>query len=193
MAEKKKNHYVNNEELYNHLVKRRAMIKAALEAGKEKPSLQNDNYLGKVIWDVATHLSYRPNFINYSFKHDMISDAVENAVRVIDNFDPEKSRYPFAYLTTVMWQAFVRRIQVEQKQQRIKGALIEEMMVDDLFDSQEHDEDGIAYKTHFIEYLRENNFIGYEGQDKAAKEVPKEKEGLEFFFNDDDELEERAI
>ena len=184
-VKKKKNNYVDNAALYEHMVKRRAMRKAAVAAGKEPPSLEHDRYLGQVILDVATNLSYRPNFINYSFKPDMISDAIENLVRVIDNFDPEKSKYPFAYMTTVAWQAMVRRIQVEEKQQRIKGALISEMIVDDLFDAQDHDEDGIAYKTHFIDYLRENNFIGREFDKDEDKVTIKNPEGLEVFMTVD--------
>lgn len=180
----KKSHYVDNAALYEHMVKRRALRKAAIEAGKEPPSLQHDNYLGQAILAVATNLAYRPNFINYSYRSDMISDAIENLVRVIDNFDPEKSKYPFAYMTTVAWQAFVRRIQIEERQQRIKGALIDEMLVDDLFDAQEHDEDGVAYKTHFIDYLRENNFIGRDER-QPEKVVVKNPEGLELFMTDD--------
>jgi hypothetical protein len=184
MDKVKKSHYVDNAKLYEHMVQRRAMRAAAVAAGKEPPTLQNDRYLGQTILDVATNLTYRPNFINYSYKADMISDAVENLVRVIDNFNPEKSKYPFAYMTTVAWQAFVRRIQLEEKQQRIKGALIDALMVDDLFDSQDHDEDGIAYKTHFIDYLRENNFIGREAKPNEALAV-KDPEGLEVFMTAD--------
>lgn len=192
MAEKKKVMYVNNEELFQHLSKRRLFIAEELAAGRPKPTLQNDNYLGKVIWDVAEHLSYRPNFINYTFKHDMISDAVENLVRFIDNFDPAKSRYPFAYMTTIAWQAFVRRIQREEKEQIKKGMLISEMMIDDMFDSQEHDEDGISYKTHFIEYLRENNFIGADTPTDTPvvtikTKLPEKKDKLELFYDESEE------
>ena len=179
---KRVNHYVDNKELLAHLVERRAAIKAAEEAGEEPPPV--DNYLGKVIIDIATHLSYRPNFINYSFKSEMIGDAIENGLKVVDNFDPAKSSYPFAYLTQIMWNAFIRRIQKEQKEQKIKGRLIEELPLDELFSAQEHDEDGIEYKTHFIEFLRENNFIGVDDDDRPVKKTDEKEpaEGLELFF-----------
>lgn len=183
---------MDNVYLYNHLIDRRNKISEALANGLEPPSLQNDRYLGEVILKIATHLSYNAKFINYSFKDDMMSDAIENAIRVIDNFDPQKSDKPFSYLTTIMWWAFVRRIKTEAKQQRVKAAMIDEMMVDEMFDSQDHDEEGIAYKTHFIEYLRENNFIG-----KKITEVCDESDdvvpvGLKEFMvgEDDDEAEQ---
>lgn len=179
-------HYVDNNELYAHLVKRRDIRRAAIAEGKEPPTLEKDNYLGTVIYNIANRLSYRPNFINYSFKSEMVGDAIENLVRVVDNFDPDKSKYPFAYMTTVAFQAFVRRIQAEAKQQKIKGAMITEMLVDELFDTQEHDDDGVTYKTHFIEYLKENNFIGRQDEIKPEN-IIRVAEGLELFMVENEE------
>ena len=181
IPERKKAHYVDNAELLKRLKARREMIAELKEKGEEIPPI--DNYLGKVIIDIATHLSYRPNFINYSFRNEMIGDAIENGLKVIDNFDHEKSKYPFAYLTQIMWHAFVRRIQAEQKQQKIKGRIIEEMPIDEMFDCQEYDEDGIEYKTHFINYIRDNNFIGTTTDKDKAEKTEETPEGLEYFFN----------
>ena len=176
--------YVNKEELLQHLIQRRKKIEDAKAAGIEPPSLQDDNYLGKVIYDIANNLAYRPNFISYSFRNDMIGDAIENLVRVIDNFDPKKSNQPFGYLTTIAWYAMVRRIQMEDRQQKIKGAIISEILVDELFDTQEIDDDGISYKTHFIDYLRENSFIGADDTTIKPQKLMKEIElsGLELFY-----------
>jgi len=86
---------------------------------------------------IATHLSYKPNFVNYMFREDMISDGIENCVQYIHNFDPEKSKNPFAYFTQIIHYAFLRRIQKEKKQLDIKTKIIEKtgfdevMMVDD--------------------------------------------------------------
>ncbi len=62
----------------------------------------------------------RPNFINYAFKDDMISDGIENCLHYIHNFNPEKSTNPFAYFTQIIYYAFIRRIQKEKKQLYIK-------------------------------------------------------------------------
>jgi len=118
----------------------------------------------------------------------MIGDAIENCVKVIDNFDPERSKNPFAYLTQIAYNAFIRRIQMEQKQQYIKGKLIEEMPLDELFDTQDQDGDEPGFRNQFIEYLRENNFINTtdKGPKKAKKKLA-EDEPLEQFMLGDDE------
>ena len=95
------------------------------------------NYLGDCFLKIATHLSYKPNFVNYMFRDDMISDGIENCVQYIHNFDPEKSKNPFAYFTQIIHYAFLRRIQKEKRQLEIKTKIIEKtgfdevMMVDD--------------------------------------------------------------
>ena len=168
-----KNHYVDNKKLVAHLTERRRLIKLATEQGTEPPALQNDRYLGEVILAIATNLAYRPNFINYSFKEEMIGDAIENLLKAVDNFNPEKSSLAFTYMTSVAWNAFVRRIESEANVQRLKGDLIDHMMIDDMFDAQDHDVDGIAYKTHFVEYLRENNLLERTPRKTKKKKEPK--------------------
>ena len=135
MVKKKSEHYVNNKELLEALIVYRAKVAAAAEQGKSKPRITN--YLGECFLKIATHLSYKPNFVNYMFRDDMISDGIENCVQYIHNFDPEKSRNPFAYFTQIIHYAFLRRIQKEKKQLEIKTKIIERtgfdevMMVDD--------------------------------------------------------------
>ena len=81
---------------------------------------------------IATHLSYKPNFVNYMFRDDMISDGIENCVQYIHNFDPAKSKNPFAYFTQIIHYAFLRRIQKEKKQLDIKNKIIEKTGFDEL-------------------------------------------------------------
>jgi len=90
MAKKKSEHYVNNRELLEALIVYRAKVKEAEENDLPKPRITN--YLGSCFLKIATHLSYKPNFVNYMFRDDMISDGIENCVQYIHNFDPEKSR-----------------------------------------------------------------------------------------------------
>ena len=135
MPKKKSEHYVNNKELLEALIVYREKVAHAKENDLPKPRITN--YLGECFLKIATHLSYKPNFVNYMFRDDMISDGIENCVQYIHNFDPEKSRNPFAYFTQIIHYAFLRRIQKEKKQLDIKTKIIERtgfdevMMVDD--------------------------------------------------------------
>ena len=135
MAKKKSEHYVNNKELLAALIDYRAAV--AVAKTKDLPKPRISNYLGECFLKIATHLSYKPNFVNYMFRDDMISDGIENCVQYIHNFDPNKSKNPFAYFTQIIHYAFLRRIQKEKKQLEIKTKIIEKtgfdevMVVDD--------------------------------------------------------------
>jgi len=130
MPRKKSEHYVNNKELLEALIVYRAKVAHAKENDLPKPRITN--YLGECFLKIATHLSYKPNFVNYMFRDDMISDGIENCVQYIHNFDPEKSRNPFAYFTQIIHYAFLRRIQKEKKQLDIKNKIIEKTGFDEV-------------------------------------------------------------
>ena len=123
MPRKKSEHYVNNKELLEALIVYREKVAIAKEKDLPKPRITN--YLGSCFLKIATHLSYKPNFVNYMFREDMISDGIENCVQYIKNFNPEKSSNPFAYFTQIIHYAFLRRIQKEKRQMDIRGKLIE--------------------------------------------------------------------
>ena len=93
-------------------------IKQAENEDKQTPPVPD--YIGECFLLIAERLSYRPNFINYAFKEDMISDGIENCLQYVNNFNPEKSKNPFAYFTQIIYWAFVRRIQKEKKNLYIK-------------------------------------------------------------------------
>ena len=130
MPRKKSEHYVNNKQLLEALIVYRAEVAHAKENDLPKPRITN--YLGECFLKIATHLSYKPNFVNYMFRDDMISDGIENCVQYIHNFDPEKSRNPFAYFTQIIHYAFLRRIQKEKKQLDIKTKTIEKSGYDEV-------------------------------------------------------------
>ena len=109
----------------------RTKVIAAREKDEPKPKVPE--YIGSCFLKIATHLSYRPNFVNYMFKDDMICDGIENCLQYIDNFDPEKSRNPFAYFTQITYFAFLRRIQREKKQLDIKTRILEKSGFDEVF------------------------------------------------------------
>ena len=93
----KKEHYVDNKQFLHELIIYRNKCAQAKEAGQPKPRVSN--YIGDCFLKIATHLSYRPNFINYMYREDMIGDGIENCIQYIHNFDPDKSSNPFAYFT----------------------------------------------------------------------------------------------
>ena len=130
MAKKKSEHYVNNKELLAALIDYRAEV--AVAKAKDLPKPRISNYLGECFLKIATHLSYKPNFVNYMFRDDMISDGIENCVQYIHNFDPNKSKNPFAYFTQIIHYAFLRRIQKEKKQLEIKTKIIEKTGYDEV-------------------------------------------------------------
>ena len=127
---KKKEHYVDNKKFLAALVVYRTECAEATEKGLGKPRVSN--YIGDCFLKIATHLSYKPNFVNYMFREDMISDGIENCVQYIHNFDPEKSKNPFAYFTQIIHYAFLRRIQKEKKQLEIKTKIIEKTGFDEV-------------------------------------------------------------
>ena len=130
MPRKKSEHYVNNKELLEALIVYREKVAIAKEKDLPKPRITN--YLGSCFLKIATHLSYKPNFVNYMFRDDMISDGIENCVQYIHNFDPEKSRNPFAYYTQIIHYAILRRIQKDKKQLDIKKKIIEKTGFDEV-------------------------------------------------------------
>ena len=170
MAEKKKReHYVNNKEFLEALIEYRVKVDEAKSAGKETPPVTR--YLGECFLKIAQHLSYRPNFINYTYKHDMISDGIENCLMYLHNFNPEKSKNPFAYFTQIIYYAFLRRIQKEKKQTELKQKLIQNMVVDDSLFTDDHDEG--QYTNQYLEFLQDNMYD--DKQVEEMKEIQKEK------------------
>jgi hypothetical protein len=177
-------HYVNNADFLVAITEYREKVKHAKENGLPKPIVSN--YIGECILKIATHLSYKPNFINYSYREDMILDGIENCIQYIDNFDPSKSKNPFAYFTQIIYYAFLRRIAKEKKQSYIKGMLIQNMPFE-MFELQEQDETG-EFHNAYLEFMQQNNtfddFIGRK-KEKAAKK--KMENTLNAFINDEND------
>jgi DNA-directed RNA polymerase specialized sigma24 family protein len=137
MTRKRSEHYVDNKEFLIAIVAYKQEVKDAEYLGKPKPRITN--YLGECFLKIATHLSYKPNFVNYMFKDDMICDGIENCVQYINNFNSEKSSNPFAYFTQIIYFAFLRRIQKEKKQLEIRQKIIERSGYDEVFVADESD------------------------------------------------------
>ena len=97
MAKKRQKHnYVDNKRFLAEMIEYRNSVLQAHDFGAERPRVPY--YIGDCIMKIATHLSYKPNFINYTFREEMISDGVENCLQYIDNFNPDKSKNPLLTL-----------------------------------------------------------------------------------------------
>ena len=156
----------------------KAKCEQAKKEGRNRPP-PISNYIGECFLKIANRLSYRPNFINYTYREEMICDGIENCLQYVHNFNPEKSDNPFAYFTQIIYYAFLRRIQKEKKQAHVKNKIIENMNVD-MFLVQE---DGDIQNNPYTDYLQKN-YLPEEDVYKPKKKKDKPK-GLELFYNED--------
>ena len=163
---KKKPHYVNNKEFLQAMIDWKATVAEAEANDESRP--QVTNYIGECFLKIANHLSYRPNFINYTYREEMISDGIENCLQYIDNFDPEKSKNPFAYFTQIIYFAFIRRITKEKKQQKIKDRILKRSNIQDMIIVQPHDDEA-DYQTQYIEFLDKYSFADDDEDDKKKE------------------------
>lgn len=145
-------HYVDNKKFLEALIEYRKQIDLAIQNNEEKPRVSN--YIGECFLKIATHLSYKANFINYTFKDDMISDGIENCLTAVEKFDPTRGSNPFAYYTQIIYFAFVRRILKEKKQQATKYKLLENIDIDQLVS---HSEDSDELVNHLMEMVRKQS------------------------------------
>lgn len=136
-------HYVNNEKFLTELIAHKEKVEQAKANNLEKPIVSN--YLGECFLKIATHLSYKANFINYTYRDDMISDGIENCLIAAEKFDPSKSSNPFAYYTQIIYFAFVRRIQKEKKQQDTKYKMLQNIDLEQFVSNAEGNEEYVNY------------------------------------------------
>ena len=176
MAKKKSIHYVDNKKFHEEMV---AYKDHCADVKKKNPDLPVPiipDYIGDCFMRIAERLSLRPNFVNYAFRDEMISDGIENCVQSAHNFNPEKSSNPFSYFTQIIYYAFLRRITKEKKQQSIKQKIIDN---DTLKTHDVHDYDDDVYDNTYIDFLKDN---------LPREEVPKKKKrkkGIENFIEED--------
>ena len=152
-TKKKSVHYIDNKEFHQAMIEWKEKCTEAEEAGEEKPPVTN--YIGECFLKIANHLSYRPNFINYTYRDDMISDGIENCLQYMNNFDPDKSDNPFAYFTQIIYYAFIRRIQKEKKQMQVKAKIIANAGVENMMDQLEGDD--AQYQSQMLDFLQRNS------------------------------------
>jgi len=165
--------YVDPVKFYEALVAYKA--DCALFPVDEPPRVPE--YIGECILKIAQNLARRPNFANYSWRNDMIGDAIETSLKYVKSFDPTRSKSAFGYFSQICWFAFIGRIQTEKKQGKIKREMVRYANFD-TFALQEADMDG-EYVTQMNEFLLS---LGDEpAHVTPVKKAPKGK--LEAFFD----------
>lgn len=179
-------HYVDNKELYRVLLEYKFERLEAEKNNKPKPPIPN--YVGECLLQIANRLSYKPNFANYMFREEMVGDGIENCINYLNNFDPEKSKNPFAYFTQIIYYAFLRRIEREKRQLYVKHKALENhMILDEL--STHHDSasetGGVAVRLD-TDYMKEfvTTFEDKLEDRKKKREKKKAKENLGKFIDE---------
>jgi hypothetical protein len=176
----KQKHYINNADFLKALVDYKEECKQAKKEKKPKPAIPN--YIGECFMKIAEGLSHKPNFINYTYRDEMMSDGIENCLQYFDNFDPAKSKNPFAYFTQIIYFAFLRRIGKEKKQTYVKYKATEQMGILDEMEMMEFD-DGTTKQFELYDNIAE--FIDtYEKTKKAKKQVVNKSKGIEKFLGE---------
>ena len=189
MAKTKKSkgeHYVDNKVFLQAMTDWKVLCKIAEEDQKdlpkeEKVKPQITNYIGECFLKIATHLSYRPNFINYTYRDEMIADGIENCLQYCSNFDPEKSKNPFAYFTQIIYYAFLRRIAKEKKQTHVRNKIIESVSYQS-WTVNEGDTN-----RYVVQGFDPNIMLPDEDVYKPKKKIVTKTKGLENFMEDDED------
>lgn len=165
--------YINNKEFYNLLKDYKEKCISADSNGDPVPRIPET--IGECFMMIATKLANKGNFVGYTYKDEMICDALENCVMAVHSFNPEKSKNPFAYFTQIIWYAFLRRIEKEKKQTYVKYKQLENLVISSNFDEETN-----GYSNFDIENEKMKPIIDkFENSKKASKKA--ELKGIEKF------------
>ena len=179
-----KAHYVDNAKFLEAMIEYKREYNKSKENNKELPQISE--YLGSVFLKIAQRLSFRPNFINYAFKNDMISDGIENCLHYIHNFNPEKSSNPFAYFTQIIYYAFIRRIQKEKKQLYIKYKSMQNYEIAPEYMDQEKSNNNYISLSDYENSdfkVMVDDFVDTFEKSRKKKAIKKSESNLELFMS----------
>ena len=157
MKPKEKPHYVNNAQFSTSVVDYVHSVRKAKNANKKIPIVPD--YIASCFLRIAEGLSHKSNFIRYTYREEMVMDAVENCLKAIENYNLEAATRTgkpnaFAYFTQISWFAFLRRIAKEKKQQDVKFKYMEQSGIDAFMDGSDNNDVAKTVSTHFVDTLR---------------------------------------
>jgi hypothetical protein len=179
MKAKEKPHYVNNKDFSTAVVEYCVTCKEEQAKGNSRPIIPD--YIAQCFLRIAEGLSHKANFVRYTYREEMVMDAVENCLKAIENYDVDaatRSGLPnaFAYFTQISWYAFLRRIQKEKKQQDIKMKFISEADLSEFMHENEGDNgDGVEHTSPFLDTLRQRIDVVKEADAQFKEYVKEEK------------------
>lgn len=193
MKPKQKPHYVNNKEFSQAVVDYVKTVKQAEADSKQLPVVPD--YIAQCFLKIAQGLSHKANFIRYTYREEMVMDAVENCLKAITNYNIDAATRTgnpnaFAYFTQICYYAFLRRLAKEKKQQDIKFKYIEKAGVEDFILSADTDAAADSATRAFVDQLRDRISVVRQN-DATLKEFAKEEKkktktekpkGLELFM-----------
>ena len=176
MARKKSIHYVNNADFSNAVVEYVERVEKAKQNKTTIPKVPD--YVAQCFLRIAEGLSHKANFIRYTYREEMVMDAVENCLKAIGNYNLEAATRTgkpnaFAYFTQITWYAFLRRITKEKKQQEIKLKYLTKAGIENFVDNElEGGGVGEQVSTHFVDTLRDR-IERVRSSDREMKEIVK--------------------
>jgi len=177
MKDKKSVHYVDNAKFFEAMTAYRAEVIEAEESGEPRPRISE--YIGECFIKIANHLSHKANFVNYNFREEMILDAIDNCVTYAHNFNPEKSKNPFAYFTQIVYYAFIRRIQKEKKLYDLKMKFLQNIDLNELVAQSDGDSEIEAYLNNLL-----NQEELWKTSEDPAEQAPKPKPRRPKYFDE---------
>lgn len=166
-------HYVDNKKFYQSFVDYHIKRDKALAEGKISPKLPD--YIGECFMKIAEKFSHHANFINYPYRQEMISDAIENCVQYAHTFNPEKGKNPFAYFSQVTWNAYIRRINRENKNKYVTYKSHQNQMIMTGVDTTHGGEDGSSFRGGNTQDLYDNINAFIEDYERKARDKRAEK------------------
>lgn len=192
MKPKDKPHYVNNRQFSESVVDYCRTVQEARDNGRPLPIVTD--YIAECFLKIAEGLSHKSNFVRYTYREEMVMDAVENCLKAIENYDIEaatRSGNPnaFAYFTQISWYAFLRRIQKEKKQQDIKLKYIAESDFSEFVDGDDNDD----FTAPFVDQLKLRIDIVKEADQQFKEYVKEEKQRKRRAVNVDSDLSDFLI
>lgn len=175
---KDKPHYVNNAQFSQAVVDYVTTVNEARDAGKELPKVPD--YIASCFLKICEGLSHKANFVRYTYREEMVMDAVENCLKAIENYNLEAATRTgkpnaFAYFTQISWYAFLRRIEKEKKQQDIKMKYISQSGIENFLDNELGDEQSAAVAQAFVDTLKGRIEEVQKKDDKWKEIITEEK------------------
>ena len=189
---KEKPHYVNNAEFSQAVVEYVTTVREAKESGQSLPVVTD--YIATCFLRIAEGLSHKSNFIRYTYREEMVMDAVENCLKAIENYNLEAATRTgkpnaFAYFTEISWYAFLRRIAKEKKQQDIKFKYLSQSGIEEFLVNEGDNPTAIAVENHFVDVLK-NRIEKVKTVDTTIKQYAKKTKRKKTAKSADSDLQE---